>query len=244
MTISSGSMKYLQNDEENRTLRDRDSREIDSLPLEQVKHNSQLVRIKEHLWADVDPDQSSLPLACYCFMTGFMCVLKISPSCEKLIIFFLKRLSHIYRRIRLVWLPNGQFWFTEDSVSIINPAHSTQGNTIEVIQICIFPCLKYLRKIKRTVYTYIIAFAGSRTSICNLRSSRTEFPDYRPTVTYLYSIVLGWFFLRAHRRQNGLKVTDLAVPGYISAGFVYYGRCDSFVQRETVQFQYTPCYMD
>lgn len=65
-------MKYLQNDEENRTLRDRDSREIDSLPLEQVKHNSQLVRIKEHLWADVDPDQSSLPLACYCFMTGFI----------------------------------------------------------------------------------------------------------------------------------------------------------------------------
>lgn len=73
MTISSGSTKYLQKDEdpENRTLRD--SRELDL----NVKSYSRLVRVKEHLWADVDPERSSLPLACYCFMTGFMCVILI-----------------------------------------------------------------------------------------------------------------------------------------------------------------------
>jgi hypothetical protein len=36
--------------------------------------DSRAQRLKDYVWTDVDPDSSSLPLACYCFMTGFMCV--------------------------------------------------------------------------------------------------------------------------------------------------------------------------
>ena len=31
-------------------------------------------RLQKHLRRDVDPDQSSIPLVAYCFMTGFMYV--------------------------------------------------------------------------------------------------------------------------------------------------------------------------
>lgn len=32
---------------------------------------------KAHFLADVDPQRSTFPLAAYCFMTGFMCVLSL-----------------------------------------------------------------------------------------------------------------------------------------------------------------------
>ncbi|GJJ10301.1 hypothetical protein Clacol_004527 [Clathrus columnatus] len=64
---SSGSTKSaLQNYEDNEAARE--SREI----IFPETHPSRLVRFREHLFTDVDPDQSSLPLACYCFMTGFI----------------------------------------------------------------------------------------------------------------------------------------------------------------------------
>jgi hypothetical protein len=33
-----------------------------------------MARLKEHLFAEVDGEQSSAPLSAFCFMTGFMCV--------------------------------------------------------------------------------------------------------------------------------------------------------------------------
>jgi hypothetical protein len=33
-----------------------------------------IARLKKHLYAEVDGDQSTAPLSAYCFMTGFMCV--------------------------------------------------------------------------------------------------------------------------------------------------------------------------
>lgn len=32
------------------------------------------VLTKSHVMSDVDPERSTLPLAAYCFMTGFVCV--------------------------------------------------------------------------------------------------------------------------------------------------------------------------
>ena len=36
---------------------------------------------REHLMGDVDGERSTFPLAAYCFMTGFMCVLICSLLC-------------------------------------------------------------------------------------------------------------------------------------------------------------------
>lgn len=36
--------------------------------------SSMASHLRRQLWKDVDPDQSSIPLTAYCFMTGFMCV--------------------------------------------------------------------------------------------------------------------------------------------------------------------------
>ncbi|KAF8526560.1 hypothetical protein BU17DRAFT_74110 [Hysterangium stoloniferum] len=52
-------------DEENAKPRD----SIDTLDNERLNRS---VRLREFLWTDVDPESSSLPLAAYCFMTGFI----------------------------------------------------------------------------------------------------------------------------------------------------------------------------
>ena len=42
------------------------------------------VLTKSHVQSDVDPERSTLPLAAYCFMTGYMCVthdVQAFPSC-------------------------------------------------------------------------------------------------------------------------------------------------------------------
>jgi hypothetical protein len=48
------------------------------------EQKSMASRVQHHLWKDVDPDQSNIPLAAYCFMTGFMYALTVfcSGSCS------------------------------------------------------------------------------------------------------------------------------------------------------------------
>lgn len=69
--VNYGATDNLTNDEETRPLLE-SSRSTDLTP---VRRYSRLVRLKNHMWADVDPDQATLPLVYYCFMTGFMYVL-------------------------------------------------------------------------------------------------------------------------------------------------------------------------
>lgn len=60
--------KYVRTlaDEENHLPQD------SSVDTADAKELSKVSKIRQYLWTDVDPKQSSIPLAAYCFMTGFV----------------------------------------------------------------------------------------------------------------------------------------------------------------------------
>lgn len=68
-----------------------------------------IARLKKHLFAEVDGEQSTAPLSAYCFMTGFMCVYHTFYSLRVLISsLFLQRFCYIFCYICLVCIPNGK----------------------------------------------------------------------------------------------------------------------------------------
>jgi hypothetical protein len=69
--------------------------------------------LRDYLMTQVNPDLSTIPLAAYCFMTGWMCVAlaPLAPASFRsltLSINFVQRRSLFLRHIRLVRIPNRQ----------------------------------------------------------------------------------------------------------------------------------------
>jgi hypothetical protein len=67
-----------------------------------------MTRLKTHMLAEVDGEQSTAPLTAYCFMTGFMYVDCTLHLLRISLFFFHQRFGHILCYICLVRFPNGK----------------------------------------------------------------------------------------------------------------------------------------